>query len=742
MRPAGVHFTLAFFTLAAAMAVNADPDSTQQKARMTSTTTSPKHTNRLINATSPYLLQHAHNPVDWHEWGPESLARAKDENKPIFLSIGYSACHWCHVMERECFENEEIAAVMNEHFVCIKVDREERPDLDDIYMSATQALTRSGGWPMSVWLTPDLRPFYAGTYFPPESRYGRPGFKDVLLFLHDAWENKHEQVVEQADTLTDAVRQITTAEMGASTLDLTVVSGAAEAIARQFDAHRGGVISGGTNKFPPSMAMNLMLRAYDRSVAEGKPNTLLLERVETTLENMAYGGIYDQLGGGIARYSTDPDWLAPHFEKMLYDQALVSDIYLDAYRLTKKPLYAETARSILDFVIADLQSPEGGYYSARDADSEGEEGKFYVWSKSEIERVLGEDAQLFCEYYDVSDGGNWEGHNILNVPNEPEVVAKKLGLPLDELKHRLARARAALLAHRAQRVPPFRDDKVLAAWNGLMIASMAKASRVLNEPVYADSAIRAADFVLSKMTDEKKRLLRTYREKRAHTPGYLDDYAFMIDASLTLFETTMDRKWLDAAEQLNAVLMRHYRDEAGGFFFTADDAETVLVRMKSASDNAVPSGNSVQAMNLLRLGVLLDRPELTREAEKLLTIFGDKARKMPFSSERLLAAADCLYRRPKEVAIVCVKASRTDADEMIDAVWQHYVPNFVIALRIEDEETSGTNDAGMIPLLRDKSAIDKKATAYVCENYACQAPTTDIHKLKEAVLSAKITSPR
>ncbi|MCB9854996.1 MAG: thioredoxin domain-containing protein [Phycisphaerales bacterium] len=709
---------------------------------MTSThtpTTQSAHTNRLIRATSPYLLQHAHNPVDWYEWGPEALKRAKDENKPIFLSIGYSACHWCHVMERECFENEAIAAVMNEHFVCIKVDREERPDLDDIYMSATQALTRSGGWPMSVWLTPDLRPFYAGTYFPPESSHGRPGFKDVLLFLHEAWKDKHDQVIEQANALTDAVRQITSTQAGGSAISVEVITQAAELIARQFDASRGGVSSGGTNKFPPSMAMDLMLRAYDRSLLKGKPNQMLLDRVETTLENMAYGGIYDQLGGGISRYSTDPDWLVPHFEKMLYDQALVSDIYLDAYRLTKKPLYAETARSILDYVIADLQSPEGGFYSARDADSEGVEGKFYVWSKTEVEGALGDDATIFCDYYDITDGGNWEGHNILNVPNEPAVVAAKHGISQEVFDRRIAAAREKLLAIRAKRVPPFRDDKVLAAWNGLMIASMAKAGRVLNEPRYIQSAIRAADFVLLKMTDETGRLLRTYRNQHAHTPGYLDDYAMMIDASLNLFETTFDRKWLDAAERLNAIVIKHYRDESGGFFFTADDAETVLVRMKSASDNAVPSGNAVQAMNLLRLGVLLDRDEFRSEAEKLLMYFGDKAQSMPFSSERLLAAADFLNGRPKEIAIVCRRSGRSDADAMIDAIWRNYVPNFTMALLVEDDVGADALRRE-IPLLKDKKSVDEKATAYVCENYACRAPTSDIQTLMDQVISAKIKS--
>jgi len=702
------------------------------------TTTQPRHTNHLIHATSPYLLQHAHNPVDWYEWGPEALDRARKENKPIFLSIGYSACHWCHVMERESFENEQIAALMNEHFVCIKVDREERPDLDDIYMSATQAMTRSGGWPMSVWLTPDLKPFYAGTYFPPESRYGRPGFPDVLKFLADAWENQHEKVGEQAQALTDAVKQITRAEPGSHPLPPDAVTRAADLIARQFDATRGGILSGQTNKFPPSMAMGLMLRAYDQSVAAGKPNQLLLERVETTLENMAYGGIYDHLGGGIARYSTDPNWLVPHFEKMLYDQALVSDIYVDAWRLTKKPLYEETARSIFDYVLTDLRDPDGGFYSARDADSEGEEGKFYVWDKSEIETVLGADAAgLFCDYYDVSAGGNWEGHNILNVPNEPARVAAKHELDETEFRRRIDDARAKLLAHRSKRVPPHRDDKILSGWNGLMIAGLAKAGRAFGEPRYTKAAAEAADFVLTKMTDANRRLLRSYRNGRAHTPAYLDDHAFMIEAALNLYETTFDSKWLDAAERLNDDVMKHFHDPSdGAFFFTADDAETVLVRMKNATDSAVPGGSSVQAMNLLRLAVLLDRKQLWEAAERLLTFYGEKATSMPFSSERLLAAADFLQRRPKEVAVVCKQATVAEGNRMVDAASREYVPNLTIALCIEDAPDAAKIRA-RLALLKDKPTVDGKATAYVCENYVCQAPTTDVDKMLIEIGAAK-----
>lgn len=691
------------------------------------TTTAPhKHTNRLSHATSPYLLQHAHNPVDWYEWGPEALNRAKKEDKPIFLSIGYSACHWCHVMERESFENEEIAAVMNEHFVCIKVDREERPDLDDTYMMATQVFTRSGGWPMSVWLTPNLEPFYAGTYFPPTTAYNRPGFKQVLEYLAKAWRDQREDILKQAQSLTDAVRQLTTIEHGDTIPPFEKVLESANFLGRAFDPVKGGMSGGGTNKFPPSMAMDLMLRAYHHSFSQEKPNAKLRELVELTLDKMAYGGIYDQLAGGFARYSTDTDWLVPHFEKMLYDQALVSDIYLKAYQLSGKPLYARIARETLDYVINDLQSPEGGYYSSRDADSEGEEGRFYVWSKKEIDQVLGEsDSKLFCDYYDVTDSGNWEGQNILNVPRPADVVAKLHGMSADELHSRLDNCRKKLLEVRARRIPPHLDDKVLSAWNGLMIASMARGYRILGDEKYRDSATRAASFILTGLMKDG-RLQRTYRKGKCHTPAYLDDHAFMIEALLNLYEATFDSKWLDHATKLNDTVLRHFRDEPGGFFFTADDAEKTLVRAKDANDGAIPSGNSVQLMNLQRLATLFDDKVLKGEAERSMKALGKQLIDSPFRSERMLCAVDFFHRRPKEVAIITAKGDESRAQSLIDAVWHTYVPNVVLAARADHSESSRP-----IALLADKKAIEGKSTAYVCRDYVCKAPTTDPKQLRD-----------
>jgi len=700
------------------------------------TTTQHHHTNRLIDATSPYLLQHAHNPVDWYPWGPDALERARKENKPIFLSIGYSACHWCHVMERECFENDEIAAVMNEHFINIKVDREERPDLDDIYMSATQAFTGSGGWPMSVWLTPELKPFFAGTYFPPDSRYGRPGFKDLLLKLSEIWNTERDKIVQQAEMLTDAVRKLSTLQPGDQLVPHDAVLRAANFLARAFDPVEGGV-SSGQNKFPPSMSMDILLRAWhdsrggdERKKADGDK---MLRLVELTLEKMARGGIYDHLGGGIARYSTDPKWLVPHFEKMLYDQALVSDIYLKGFQATGNPDLARVAREIFDYVIADLQSPEGGFYSTRDADSEGEEGKFYVWTKDEVVAILGEsDAAPFCDYYDVTDVGNWEHENILNVKRPIETVAKLHGVSAKEFESRIARGRQELFAAREKRIKPHLDDKILAAWNGLMIASLARGYRILGDERYRDAAVRAAQFVLARMADDNGRLLRTCRRGTAHTPAYLDDYAFMIEACLNLYETTFDVQWLDHASRLNDLVMKHFRDESsGGFYFAADDAEKTLVRAKDANDGAIPSGNAVQLMNLLRLAVLLDRQDLTEEAERVIRAFSiHLGGPSYFRGERMLAALDYYHRRPREVAFVTDADAWHSTGELVHTAWRMYVPNLTVAGLVSGSPAA-EQLAKRIPLLAGKKSLDGEPTAFVCRHYACQAPTIDPSVLRD-----------
>ena len=703
---------------------------------MSSPSSTTRPANRLAHATSPYLLQHAHNPVDWYEWGPEALDRAKREDKPIFLSIGYSACHWCHVMERESFENDAIAAVMNKHFVNIKVDREERPDLDDVYMTATQAMTGSGGWPMSVWLAPDGRPFYAGTYFPPEDHYGRPGFKRVLEFLANAWEKDRDKCLQQAGALMAAVEKQTRVAPGDQIVPFRVVADAATRLAGAFDPRMGGLSGGGTNKFPPSMAMDLMLRVnhFERSLATSSQlattqlNGGLIAAVEVTLDKMAAGGIYDHLGGGIARYSTDVDWLVPHFEKMLYDQALVSNIYLDAYRATSKPHYARVAREIFDCVIADLQSPEGGFYSTRDADSEGHEGKFYVWSKAEIDALLGSEAEMFNDYYDVSAGGNWEGTNILNTPRSIESLAKQHGVSVEAAESRLAAARRKLFDVREKRIKPHLDDKVLSAWNGLMIASMAKGYRVLGDARYRTAAERAADFVMTKMMVDGV-LQRTYRQGKTHTPGFLEDYAFMIEGMLNLYETTFDLRRLEQAAALNDYVLAHFADtEHGGYFFTSDIGEQPLVRAKDASDSAIPSGNSVHLLNLLRLSVLLDRKDLAAEAERSIRAFSKTLIDNPFRSERMLSAIDFHHRRPREVAFVAESPDDPMFNKLVDAAWQAYVPNAVHAA-VFTKSADASKVQARVPLLAGKTTVDGKATAYVCKNFACQAPTSDASEL-------------
>jgi len=692
-------------------------------------TTKPMHTNRLIDATSPYLLQHAHNPVDWHEWGPAALDRANQQDKPIFLSIGYAACHWCHVMAHESFENEEIAAVMNKHFINIKVDREERPDLDEIYMQATMILNQGhGGWPMSVWLTPDRRPFFAGTYFPPTSKWGRPGFKELCERIGELWRTRRNAIEADAERLTSAVaRSLRTTTDVDTPLTLDVIDRTVTMLAGAFDHDRGGIISGGSNKFPPSMALDLFLRTIARDGTDEPTRRELLELVNLTLDRMARGGIYDQLGGGIHRYSTDVDWLVPHFEKMLYDQALVSRIYIDAYQFTGKPLYARIACEIFDYVIDDLQSPEGGFCSTRDADSEGEEGKYYVWTRHEIIEVLGrEDGELFCSYYDVSDSGNWNdphapgvAKNILHVPRDLETVAKLNKIDPQKLEKRLAASRRKLLDVRRKRVPPGLDNKILAEWNGLMIASLARGGAAFNEKKYVEAAAKAADFVLTRQYEDG-RLLRAYRNGRRLEAAFLTDYASMIDGLIELYEATFDRRWLDRAIELNTAAIEHFFDEqSGGFFFTADGHEQLIARSKDIRDSATPSGNSVQLMNLLRLSVMLGDETLRRPAEETMNHFAGQIIRSPGTGERFLAAVEFALAGPVELAVVGA-ASNPRTQALLRKINSTYVPNRVLLL-------SNLADAGKnvdSPLLQNRPLVGGHPAVYVCRNYTCQRPAT------------------
>lgn len=693
-----------------------------------------RRANALAEQTSPYLLQHACNPVDWMPWGPEALAKAKAENKLIFLSIGYAACHWCHVMEHECFEDDEVAAALNESFVSIKVDREERPDLDEIYMTATMVFTGGhGGWPMSVFLAPDLKPVYAGTYFPKANAYGRPGFLTVLGFLAQRWREDPAALTTDSEKVVSIMRQNHVTEGEGLELSREEIAGAAQRIYDAFDHQRGGLPSG-SNKFPPSQALELLLRVWRQG-----ETPRLLPIIELTLEKMALGGIYDHLGGGIHRYSTDPKWLVPHFEKMLYDQGLVAAIYADGFQATSNPalkaLCEQRARGICDYVLRDLTHADGGFFSSEDADSEGVEGKFYIWTKEEIVELLGKErAHIFGSHYDISEIGNWmhpgDAHvpagpkNVLEVVRSAETIAKVEEMPLDEVEAILAEGRRILFEAREKRVRPGLDDKVLSGWNGLMITALARVAAVFNEPKYAEAAGRAADFILREMTSDG-RLLATWGKGRAQLTAYASDYAYFIEGMLELFQATGDSLRLEQAEELMDVAVADYWDEEiGGFFFTAADAEQLLVRSKTVQDGATPAANSVMLANLLKLAVLLDRKDYRDKAEAVARVFGADAAARPFQSERFLSNVEALLSGFDEIVIVGDPAAE-ETQALLRAVYAQYRPNKLVAVRSPDAPESDN------PLLSGRTMLDGKPTAYVCRDYVCQRPVTDPAALAE-----------
>ena len=679
-----------------------------------------KHTNRLVHETSPYLLQHAHNPVDWYPWGEEALERAKREQKPILLSIGYSACHWCHVMERESFENEEIAAVMNELFINIKVDREERPDLDEIYMNAVQVMTRQGGWPMTVFLTPDLKPFYGGTYYPPTDRYGRPGFPKVMEAVAEAFKDKHTQVLEQADQLTAQLNQISNVvDPHEHELTEQLMQNAFQHYRSQFDSHHGGF--GNAPKFPPSMGLPFLLRYWHHS---GNANAL--EMVEVTLEKMARGGMYDQLGGGFHRYSTDAHWLVPHFEKMLYDNAQLVVAYFEAYQATQKPFYRDIATETLDYVLREMYDAEnGGFYSTQDADSEGVEGKFFVWEPNDVEDIIGEEnAEIFCEYYDITPHGNFEGENILHVQTPSDIFARKLRMDVVELEALLAEGKQKLFEEREKRIKPGLDDKILTSWNGIMIRGMAMGYQLTAKPEYLEACEKSAEFVLTTLSQDNGLLLRTYRSGKSHLNAYLEDYSYFIAGLIALYEASFESRWLTEAERLAHIMIDQFGDDAGdGFFFTGKAHETLIVQSKSAYDGATPSGASMAIHSLLRLAKHLDNPEFHDKAVETLKLYFHQMEGMPSGSGQLLCELAFLLSTPKEIAIVGEKGdAKTEA--MLAALHGTYQPNKIVAL-------SESADGQILPLLAGKTQVDDTATAYVCENYACQAPTTDVEAFVE-----------
>lgn len=683
--------------------------------------------NRLINETSPYLQQHAHNPVDWYAWGAEALERARQEDKPILLSIGYSACHWCHVMAHESFENPAIASMMNEHFVNIKVDREERPDLDSIYMEAVQAMTGSGGWPMTVFLSPDGLPFYGGTYFPAQPRYGMPSFPQVLLGVSQMYKEQKEKVEQSGAEMRKFLEASQAVPPSRREPDVFILDEALRNLMRQQDRVNGGLQ--GAPKFPQPMLIEFMLRQYKRI---GDPG--ILATAELGLEKMAMGGIYDQVGGGFHRYSVDADWLVPHFEKMLYDNAQLARVYLAAYQLTLKPLYRRIAEETLDYVTREMTSPEGGFYSSQDADSEGVEGKFYVWTPSEIAPVLGdEDARIFNLLYGVSQKGNFEGHNILHLPRSLEAAAAATGKTVEELQEIASRGKQKLYEARSKRVPPGRDEKVLVGWNGLMLRAFAEAASILGRDDYRDTAIRNAEFVLSTMVQrqddqdpgseipDKLRLYRTYKDGKAHIEAFAEDYAFYADGLISLYETTFDPKWAAFARSLANTISEHFRDEQnGGFFSTADFHEALVTRPKELYDNAVPSANSVAAEMLLRLYLLTAEPDYEGYALGAIRPLLEVVSQAAAAFGRLLCALDLYIGPATEVAIIG-DLWGGDFEAMVRAVWRNYLPNKVVA----GGQAGDTRAAQVVPLLADRPQVDNKATAYVCRNYICLAPTTD-----------------
>ncbi len=665
--------------------------------------------NRLAHETSPYLLQHAHNPVDWYPWGPEALERARREDRPILLSIGYAACHWCHVMERESFENEAIAALMNASFVCIKVDREERPDLDDIYMSATVAMSGSGGWPMTVFLTPEQQPFFAGTYFPPVDRYGRPGFTTVLQKLTELWNNERDAVLGQAKDLTDHVQQLSGPGPSGG-LSLASQAAAVAQLAQSYDERYGGF--GKAPKFPPAQSLELFLRFVRRT-----GDALALRMLRGTLDGMKAGGMYDQLGGGFARYSTDESWHVPHFEKMLYDNAQLAKVYTEAFQLTGDPEYARIATETLDYVLREMQGPEGGFYSATDADSEGVEGKFFVWEPHEIEELLpAEDATDFCAYYDVTPQGNWEGLNVLRVLRSAEVVAEGLGISVEHLQASLARSIPVLYEARSKRVPPLLDDKVLVAWNGLMIDALAAAARVFPERGYAEAAARAADFIQKRLARPDGGLYRTYRAGKAHLAAYLEDYAYLTQALVSLYETSGDEPLLQEAARLAERLLRDFGDPDGPFYQTAHDHEALIARVRDGHDGALPNANAIAAHALARLARHLGRPEWEARARGALRGYAKSVERLPRAFGSTLNALDFISEASLELVLVG-EPGAAGYDDLAAEVAKRYHPN-----RIEARLAPGV--PGRLPLTQGKVLVNGQAALYVCRNFACAAPVT------------------
>ena len=741
-----------------------------------------EHTNRLAHEKSPYLLQHAHNPVDWYPWGDEAFAKARRENKPIFLSVGYSTCHWCHVMAHESFENEDVAAIMNREFVNIKVDREERPDVDRVYMTFVQATTGSGGWPMSVWLTPDLKPFVGGTYFPPEERYGQPAFTKVLERIARAWKEDHDKIVEQGSKIVEALRESQSAAPGEGKIDGSVADAAYRQIDRSYDPKEGGF--GNAPKFPRPVTLNFLTRFYAREVghASGLPSadnasgthalpSKALDMTLFTLRKMAAGGMHDHIGGGFHRYSVDRYWHVPHFEKMLYDQAQLAVAYLDVFQITKDKQYESVARDILDYVARDMTSKEGGFFSAEDADSpvsvptrrddrreeslqESEagahpdksglhktaEGAFYVWTKKEIDDALGDSAEVFDFHYGVQAHGNapegsdphdeFRGKNILIERHTIAETSQHFKKSEAEITKVLAQSREKLFAIRAQRPRPHLDDKIISSWNGLMISAYARAAQVLDDPRYLEIATRSANFVRTKLYDPSRKILyRSYREGRSNIEGFADDYAMVIQGLLDLYEASFDVEWLKLAMQLQETQDRLFFDEKnGGYFSNSGRDKSVFVRMKDDNDGAEPAASSIAALNLLRLSQIYDDPKLAERAKKTIDAFATVLSQFPSGMPQMLVAVENSLGKPRQIVIAGKKDS-PETKELLKEVHRHFLPNTIVILADANEGQKYLGERN--EAIRAMSLVEGKPAAYVCENFTCKAPVTDLKQLGE-----------
>jgi uncharacterized protein YyaL (SSP411 family) len=676
------------------------------------------HSNRLIYETSPYLLQHAYNPVDWYPWCEEAFEKAKRENKPILLSIGYSACHWCHVMEHESFENEKIAGLMNELFVSVKVDREERPDLDEIYMNAVQMLTGRGGWPMTVFLTPEGKPFYGGTYFPPDDRQGMPAFPRILQGVSEAYRERPEDVEKSVSQILVALQRMSESHETTKDLSKSIVAGGAEKVARAYDADHGGV--GQAPKFPNAGVYELFLRHYRASKSER-----FLDMVVQTLTKMAQGGIYDHLGGGFHRYSVDAKWLVPHFEKMLYDNAQLVRIYAHAYTVTREPLFRSVVEQTVDYLLREMLHPEGGFYSTQDADSEGEEGRFFVWTEEEINRVIGEeDGRIFCRMYDVGEPGNFEGKSILHPILTIDQASKLFRKEPVEITTLIGGARQKLFAEREKRVKPFRDEKIITAWNGLLLSGLSEAIKISENSAWIEAAQRTVEFVFNKMFRDGF-LLHTYKDGQAKLLGYLDDYAFIAVGLLDLYESLFDRTYLSRAIQLTDVMLREFGDERnGGFFYTGKSHEQLISRAKPIFDASIPSANAIATQLLLRLHHFTGDERYRVLAEGILRSYYDAMESQPFGFAHMLCALDFYLQGCKEIVIVG-DPTESGVKELIAQVSSTYLPNKSIQL-----VTPGTPLGDISTLLQGKSQIDSKPTVYVCENFTCSPPVTSPKELK------------